>query len=100
MRRYQTQEQVALNFLLSEAKEELRLCEERIEYHAKHREYVLMRMEKEIEAKANAKIEKLSSLLEMERESWSNLPSLLQIGIVNTEGKSVIQEERFSEEIE
>ncbi|AFJ61970.1 hypothetical protein MUS_2003 [Bacillus velezensis YAU B9601-Y2] len=57
-------------------------------------------MEKEIEAKANAKIEKLSSLLEMGRESWSNLPSLLQIGIVNTEGESVIQEERFSEEIE
>ncbi|OAZ62835.1 hypothetical protein SRCM100169_02058 [Bacillus siamensis] len=50
--------------------------------------------------KANAKIEKLSSLLEMERESWSNLPSLLQIGIVNTKGESVIQEERFSEEIE
>ncbi|KJR69257.1 hypothetical protein [Bacillus velezensis] len=100
MRRYQTQEQVALNFLLSEAKEELRLCEERIEYHAKHREYVLMRMEKEIEAKANAKIEKLSSLLEMERESWANSPSLLQIGIVNTKGESVIQEERFSEEIE
>ncbi|MCC9021754.1 hypothetical protein [Bacillus nakamurai] len=100
MRRYQTQTQVALNFLLSEAREELRLCEERIEYHTKHRDYVHMSFEKEIKAKANEKIEKLSSLLEMERGSSSYSPSLLQIGIVNTKGESIIQEERFSEEIE
>ncbi|MCV0023440.1 hypothetical protein [Bacillus sp. XT-2] len=100
MRKYQTRTQVALNFLLSEAREELRLCEDRIEYLTKHRDYVHMKIEKQVKANLNEKIEKISSLIDMENESSSYLPSLLQIQILDTKGETIIQEEHLSEVIE
>ncbi|MCY8318279.1 hypothetical protein MOC71_16430 [Bacillus vallismortis] len=100
MRKYQTRTQVALNFLLSEAREELRLCEDRIKYLTKHRDYVHVEIEKQIKANLNEKIEKISSLIDMENESSSYLPSLLQIQILDAKGETIIQEEHLSEVIE
>jgi hypothetical protein len=87
--KYQTKTQLLLEILLDDAKEDLYLSNQRMEYFIKDNDLETLKIERESNLEYKRKIEHIKELIKYEQNSYSSSPCFVDVGYINRDGSRV-----------